>query len=118
MPIDWLVRANLWAERHRRLVLGVTIVAFALMCAHYARFIRLPEIVALPVVLTGLLTGLRYALWEGWLKRVVDARTREASGAPGNSEPRRLARAEARAQRRAGRDAEADPAEATPDSAA
>jgi hypothetical protein len=75
--IETLVRANVWAERHKRLVAAVTVAAFALGCAHYARFIRLPEIVALPVVATGLLTGLRYALWDGWLKRVVEARTRE-----------------------------------------
>lgn len=85
--IEALVRANLWAERHRMLVAAVTVAAFALTCAHYARFIRLPEIVALPVVATGLLTGLRYALWDGWLKRVVEARTRERqSGAvPGSA---------------------------------
>ena len=82
MLIDALVRVNLWAERHRRLVLVVTVAAFALMCAHYARFIRLPEIVAVPVVLTGILTGLRYALWEGWLKGVVEARARLARGEP------------------------------------
>jgi hypothetical protein len=100
MAIEALVRANLWAERHRTLVLAVTAAAFALSCAHYARFIRLPEIVALPVVLAGLLTGLRYALWDGWLKRQVEARTRqrqcEAAAAPS---ARSLARAEARADR-------------------
>jgi hypothetical protein len=82
MLIDWAARANRWAARHERLVLAVTVAAFALSCAHYARFIRLPEIVALPVVATGLLTGLRYALWDGWLKRRVEARTREASPDP------------------------------------
>jgi hypothetical protein len=81
MVIDMLVRANLWAERHKRLVAAVTVAAFVLTCAHYARFIRLPEIIALPVVVTGLLTGLRYALWDGWLKGRVEARTREAPGA-------------------------------------
>lgn len=82
MMIDALVRANLWAERHNRLVAAVTVAAFALSCAHYARFIRLPDIIALPVVATGILTGLRYALWDGWLKRVVEARRREASNKP------------------------------------
>ena len=95
MPIEALVRANLWAERHRRLVLAVTVAAFAISCAHYARFIRLPEVVALPVVATGLLAGLRYAIWDGWLKRIVEARaqaerqadppqvrSREASASP------------------------------------
>lgn len=53
MLVDWLVRANSWAERHRRLVAAVAVAAFALSCAHYARFIRLPEIVALPAVATG-----------------------------------------------------------------
>jgi hypothetical protein len=74
MLTDWAVRANGWADRHRRLVAAVTIAAFALSCAHYARFIRLPEMLALPVVATGLLTGLRYALWDGWLKPRAAAR--------------------------------------------
>jgi hypothetical protein len=78
MVIDWAVRVNRWAERHKRLVAAVTAAAFALSCAHYARFVRLPEIVALPVVATGLLTGLRYALWDGWLKPRAKARARQA----------------------------------------
>ena len=87
MLIDLAVRANLWAERHRTLVLAVTVTAFALMCAHYARFVRLPEILALPVTVTGILTGLRYAVWEGWLKPKVAARTAEAPGAGTAPEP-------------------------------
>ena len=100
MVIDALVRANLWAERHRKLVAAVTAAAFALTCAHYARFIRLPEIVVLPVVATGLLTGLRYALWDGWLKRAVEARTRQAAGEAEPRSDRALAGGEARAGRR------------------
>ena len=78
MPIDWAVRANLWAERHKRLVAAVTVAAFAIGCAHYARFIRLPELVAVPVMATGILTGARYALWDGWLKARVEAQARAA----------------------------------------
>lgn len=80
MWIDRAVRVNLWLERRRRLVLAVMWTAFAVSCAHYARFIRLPEIVVLPAVATGLLTGLRYAVWDGWLKRRLEARIREAGG--------------------------------------
>jgi hypothetical protein len=100
MIVDWLVRANMWAERHRTLVAAVAVAAFALSCAHYARFIRLPEIVALPAVATGILTGLRYALWDGWLKRRVEAR-RALGGPPAVDRPvRRPARAEARRRSR------------------
>jgi hypothetical protein len=101
MILNTLVKANLWAERHRKLVAAVTIAAFAIGCAHYARFIRLPEIVALPGVATGILTGLRYALWDGWLKRAIEARTREAAG-EAESLSRPPGQAEARAARRSG----------------
>lgn len=76
--IETAVRINRWVERHSRLVAIGTWTAFAVVCAHYARFIELPEIVVLPVMVTGILSGLRYAIWDGWLKRRLDARTRAA----------------------------------------
>ena len=75
--IDLLARADRRAERHRRWIAGASAIAFWLVCADYARFIDLPNIVTVPVMVTGILTGMRYALWEGWLQPKVKARAQE-----------------------------------------
>ena len=109
MLFDALVRANLWAERHKTLANILGGISFWLVCADYARFIDLPEIVTLPALVTGLLTGLRYALWEGWLKRELAAAAAagEAGAEPVSERSRR--RAEARAARRSAKTAPKPP---------
>ena len=72
--IDLLARADRWTGRHRRWLAAVSAIAFWLVCADYARFIDLPELVTVPTMVAGMLTGVRYALWEGWLQPKVRAR--------------------------------------------
>lgn len=74
---DIAIRLHSVLELHRRLLNAATIAAFVAVSAHYANFIHLPEIVALPVMVTGLLTGARYAIWLGYIKRQVEAQTPE-----------------------------------------
>jgi hypothetical protein len=80
--LDLAVRLNQALDRHRKVLNAVAVAAMVLMWAHYARFIHLPEVVALPVVVTGLATGARYALWEGWLKPRIAARSAETQAEP------------------------------------
>jgi hypothetical protein len=53
-----------WLHAHRKLVLGLCILSMALSTAHYARFIRLPELWHLPAALAWLVPALRYGFWE------------------------------------------------------
>lgn len=79
---DRLIRANQWAERHPRLLQGIGFTGIMLVSADYAGFIDLPVLVAIPAALSGILTGLRYALWDPWLKRELAARSSEAAPRP------------------------------------
>lgn len=54
--------------RHQALFGVIGLASFALVCADYARFIELPDIVTLPAAIGGILTGVRYALWETVVK--------------------------------------------------
>jgi len=56
---------------------ALALAAMVVVWAHYARFIRLPDITVLPVVLTGILAGARYIIQNGWLKRRIEARAAE-----------------------------------------
>ncbi len=77
MVLDLAVRLNNALGRHRKVLNAVALAALVVVWAHYARFIRLPDIMVLPVVLTGILTGARYAIWHGWLKCRIEARAAE-----------------------------------------
>ena len=61
----WGIRLHNWLDRHRRAFAVATWGVFAVICADYARFIDLPDLLKIPVWTAGILTGLRYALWDG-----------------------------------------------------
>lgn len=53
-----------WLHAHRRLVAIICATGFVLSCLSYARFIRLPELWALPASVGWVLPALRYGVWE------------------------------------------------------
>lgn len=57
-------------------------VCLALISADYARVIDLPTIIAVPVWLSGIVSGARYAIWWGVLK----PRFARVSGLPDTGE--------------------------------
>jgi hypothetical protein len=79
MLIEASVKVGRWMERYRVLVAVVMWTAFGLVSADYAGFIDLPTFILLPVAATGLLTGLRYMLWEGFLRPRVIKRMHEST---------------------------------------
>jgi hypothetical protein len=76
-----IIRIGLWIERHRRLVDIASWTVFAIVCARYAGFIKLPVILDIPAQAAALMAGLRYAVWDGILKPRVEARIAAASEA-------------------------------------
>ena len=74
MLIDVAVRVNRWLAAHKRLVSIVTWTSFAVVCADYARFIDLPTILVVPFWVGVVLNVLRWTVWEGTVKRKVQAR--------------------------------------------
>ncbi|WP_017668564.1 hypothetical protein [Sandarakinorhabdus sp. AAP62] len=53
-----------WLHANHVLVAGVSIAAFVLSCAHYAGFLRLPELWQLPAQFAWIIPALRYGVWE------------------------------------------------------
>ncbi len=64
--ISWRVVTAVddWLHANRRLVAVLSVAAFVLSCAHYARFIRLPELWQLPAAFAWIIPALRYGVWD------------------------------------------------------
>jgi hypothetical protein len=103
MLMDMAVKVNLWAGRHKTLLGLLSVAALMLISADYAGFIELPTIVAVPVVIGGVLTAIRYALWEGWLKPEVEARSGQSGQMPDQAPTERQRRRSEKRRARANR---------------
>ena len=68
MPSVVEQRAYRFAARHQAALNIIGWVCFGLVCADYARFIELPDLVTLPAAVAGVLMGARYVLWDGVIK--------------------------------------------------
>lgn len=55
-------------DRNKRLLNVAGWACFAAVCADYAGFIALPDIVTIPAAIGGIITGTRYAVWETLVK--------------------------------------------------
>jgi hypothetical protein len=72
-----VVRLNRWFARHRDVLNIVGWISFAVVCADYARFIHLPEIAKVPFWLGVIFNVLRWGVWEGIARPVVDRAIRK-----------------------------------------
>lgn len=73
-------RVDDWLHANRRLVAGVSAVAFVLSCAHYAGFVHLPELLHLPARFAWLLPALRYGVWEAVVTPRLQQRRQRLEG--------------------------------------
>ena len=55
-------------DANKRLLNMAGWVCFAVVCADYAGFVALPDIITIPAAIGGIPTGARYALWETLVK--------------------------------------------------
>lgn len=53
-----------WLHANSRAIAAVSVAAFVLSCASYARFVKLPELWQLPAAFGWLIPALRYGAWE------------------------------------------------------
>ena len=66
-----------WLHAHARAVASLCVAAFVISCAHYAGFVRLPEIWHLPAAFAWVLPALRYGVWDAFVTpRLRDRRAR------------------------------------------
>lgn len=79
--MGFLARIDRYLVRHQKLLASIGFIWLMVVSAHYARFITLPDVIEIPVVASGLLIGLRYALWDGMIKprleKQVELETRD-----------------------------------------
>ena len=55
-------------ERHKTSLNIAGWLCFAVVCADYARFIDLPDILVIPTAIGGILTAVRVVVWENFVK--------------------------------------------------
>ncbi len=75
-----ITRVDDWLHANRRLVAGICVAAFVLSCAHYSRFIRLPELWHLPAAFAWIIPALRYGVWEVLVTPKLEARRQRREG--------------------------------------
>lgn len=70
--MDKALMLNGWLVRNNLLVSIIGWACFAVICANYAGFIKLPTLVAVPLWAGLIANFLRWGIWEGLLKPHVE----------------------------------------------
>jgi hypothetical protein len=79
-PWSLVTLIDAWLHVHARLVAAICMACFALSCAQYAGFIRLPELWHLPATLAWVVPALRYGVWEVMVTPKLQARRQRLEG--------------------------------------
>ena len=66
-------------ERHKTSLNIAGWLCFAAVCADYARFIELPDIVMIPTAIGGMLTAVRVVVWESFVEPRFEHSTQDGA---------------------------------------